>query len=134
VGNWGFITVARLFFGGRYSDLCYGYNAFWSWVLPFLDLDGDGFEIETMMNVRALQAGLKVVEVPSFEAERIHSESNLRSLPDGWRVLKTLVRERLKQNVVTRMAVPPPIDAESLPDARVGLASPLRERSVGGEQ
>ena len=45
------------------------------------------------MNVRALRAGLKVVEVPSFEAERIHGESNLRTFPDGWRVLKAIGRE-----------------------------------------
>ena len=45
------------------------------------------------MNVRALKAGLKVVEVPSFEAERIHGESNLRTFPDGWRVLKAIGRE-----------------------------------------
>lgn len=47
-------------------------------VLPLLELDGDGFEIETMMNVRALRAGLKVVEMPSFEAERVHGVGRLR--------------------------------------------------------
>lgn len=96
IGNWGFVLGTRLLFGGSYSDICYGYNAFWRWVLPQLDLDGDGFEIETMMNVRALRAGLKIVEVPSFEAERVHGVGRLRTLPDGWRVLKTLVKERLK--------------------------------------
>lgn len=95
LGNWGFLLAVRAGFGGRFSDLCYGYNAFWASVLPRLNLDGDGFEIETMMNVRALQAGLHVVEVPSFEFERIHGTSRLRTIPDGWRVLKTIVRERL---------------------------------------
>jgi hypothetical protein len=98
LGNWGFVRVVRLLFGGSYSDLCYGYNAFWSHVLPQLDLDGDGFEIETMMNVRALRVGLKVAEVPSFEAERVYGTSNLRTIPDGWRVLKTIVRESLKRH------------------------------------
>jgi hypothetical protein len=83
----------RLTQGGRYSDLCYGYNAFWARVLPQLNLDGDGFEIETIMNVRALRAGLKVVEVPSFEFERRFGVSRLRTIPDGWRVLKALSRE-----------------------------------------
>lgn len=41
-----------------------------------------------------LRAGLKIVEVPSFEAARLHGESNLRAIPDGWRVLKTILRER----------------------------------------
>jgi hypothetical protein len=56
----------------------------------------DGFEVETTMNVRALRAGLKVVEVPSFEEKRIYGEGRLRTIPDGWRVLKAIVREWLK--------------------------------------
>ncbi len=93
LGNWGFTTLVKTLFGGTFTDLCYGYNAFWRRTLPALALDGDGFEIETIMNVRALRAGLTVVEVPSFEAERIHGESNLRTFPDGWRVLKAIGRE-----------------------------------------
>jgi hypothetical protein len=34
------------------------------------------------------------VEVASFEAPRISGLSNLRALPDGWRVFKTILRER----------------------------------------
>jgi glycosyltransferase involved in cell wall biosynthesis len=96
LGNAVLTMMVRVLFGGRYSDLCYGYNAFWTRFLPLLELDGDGFEIETMMNVRALRAGLRVVEVHSFEAERIHGTSNLRTVPDGWRVLKTIVNEWIK--------------------------------------
>jgi glycosyltransferase involved in cell wall biosynthesis len=99
LGNWGFTLTARALFGGQFSDLCYGYNAFWRRVLPALKLATDGFEIETEMNVRALQVGLKVAEVPSFEAPRVHGTSNLRTVPDGWRVLKTLCRERLLPQV-----------------------------------
>lgn len=95
MGNWCFTVIANMLYGGKYSDLCYGYNAFWKHVIHQLALDGDGFEIETMMNVRALRHGFKVAEVPSFEARRIHGVSNLQTLPDGWRVLKTLIKERL---------------------------------------
>jgi glycosyltransferase involved in cell wall biosynthesis len=93
MGNWGFVMTVRLLFGGQYSDLCYGYNAFWKRVLPKLNLDGSGFEIETMMNVRALAAGLKITEVPSFEAARVYGDSKLKTIPDGWRVLKTIFKE-----------------------------------------
>ena len=95
LGNFALLMSVRLLFGGNYSDLCYGYNAFWRRVLTRLELDGDGFEIETMMNVRALRAGLKIAEVPSFENKRRHGISRLRAIPDGWRVLKTIVKERL---------------------------------------
>lgn len=94
LGNWSFVAIVRVLFGGNYTDLCYGYNAFWKRVLPQLQLNGDGFEIETMMNVRALQTGLRIAEVPSFEAERVHGTSNLRTIPDGWRVLTTIMKER----------------------------------------
>lgn len=96
LGNWGFTMGVRLLFGGSFSDLCYGYNAFWRKVLHSLELDADGFEVETMMNVRALYSGLRVAEVPSFEADRVYGVSNLRTFPDGWRVLKTIFTEWLR--------------------------------------
>ncbi len=95
-GNAALTMLVRWLFGGRYTDLCYGYNAFWSDVLPRLELDADGFEIETLMNIRALRAGLKVAEVASFEEKRLHGEAKLRALPDGWRVAKTILRERFR--------------------------------------
>lgn len=96
LGNWGFTMGVRVLFGGSFSDLCYGYNAFWRKVLHSLELDADGFEVETMMNVRALYSGLRVAEVPSFEADRVYGVSNLRTFPDGWRVLKTIFSEWLR--------------------------------------
>ena len=92
----------------EYSDLCYGYNAFWRRHVPVFGLDtesdvpagsgarlwGDGFEVETLINVRIAQAGLKVTEVASFEHARIHGVSNLNAARDGWRVLRTIVAER----------------------------------------
>ncbi|MEZ4727325.1 MAG: glycosyltransferase family 2 protein [Caldilineaceae bacterium] len=100
LGNWGFTMGVRILFGGSFSDLCYGYNAFWRKVLHLLELDADGFEVETMMNVRALYKGLRVAEVPSFEADRVYGVSNLRTFPDGWRVLKTIIGEWLKLRTV----------------------------------
>jgi CheY-like chemotaxis protein len=93
LGNWLFVTAVRVLFGGTYSDLCYGYNAFWKNALSRLELDADGFEIETEMNVRALTAGLKVVEVPSFEAERVDGVAKLNPIQDGWRILLRIFRE-----------------------------------------
>ena len=104
-GNWIFTILARVLFGNRFSDLCYGYNAFWARILPQLRLDGDGFEIETMINLRAVVAGLKVREVASFEARRIYGVSRLRTIPDGWRVLKTIWKEWRWQRARAAVAV-----------------------------
>jgi glycosyltransferase involved in cell wall biosynthesis len=99
LGNAAFVYMVRALFGGQYTDLCYGYNAFWRSAVTVLQLDGNGFEIETMINVRALQTGLKIAEVPSFEAARICGVSRLKTIPDGWRVLKTIWRERTRPQV-----------------------------------
>jgi len=92
MGNLGFVTLVRLLYGGNYTDLCYGYCAFWSHVLTALQLKSDGFEIETEINVRALQAGLRITEVPSFEYKRIHGQSNLNAVRDGMRVLQMILK------------------------------------------
>lgn len=95
LGNWALTRLVRIFHGSRYSDLCYGYNAFWRRTLTELSLDADGFEIETQINIRILQANLKISEVPSFEGRRLHGISNLNTFRDGWRVLKIIINEWL---------------------------------------
>ena len=98
--------AVNVIYGTRYSDLCYGYNAFWARHAPAFGLQaespgqrkvwGDGFEIETVLNLRASAAGLAITEVPSFEHARIHGESNLRTLRDGQRVLRTILTEWMR--------------------------------------
>ncbi len=94
VGNWVLTKLVNTMYGTSYSDLCYGYNAFWARHLPVLNVDCDGFEVETLINIRVAKAGLRVAEVPSYEYTRLHGASNLHALRDGIRVLKTIVRER----------------------------------------
>jgi glycosyltransferase involved in cell wall biosynthesis len=92
-GNRGLVTTVNTLFGTRYSDLCYGYNAFWTQCLPYFSLDTSGFEVETLINIRAAKAGLMVAEVPSFERGRLSGASHLRPFRDGFRVLRIIVRE-----------------------------------------
>lgn len=108
LGNRALNLVVNSLFRTRFSDLCYGYNAFWRDILPVLGLPapdlpvaangsrmhwGDGFEIETVINCRVAAAGLRVVEVPSVERHRLSGQSNLRTFADGSRVLRTIVSE-----------------------------------------
>jgi glycosyltransferase involved in cell wall biosynthesis len=104
IGNWFLNAIVNVLFGTRYSDLCYGYNAFWTHCLTVLDLEtgetadamrwGDGFEIETVINTRIARAGLDIREVASFEHPRVHGVSNLNAVTDGLRVLKAICIER----------------------------------------
>ncbi|HEX2298509.1 MAG TPA: glycosyltransferase family 2 protein, partial [Pseudonocardiaceae bacterium] len=116
-GNYVLNRLFNAFWRTRFSDLCYGYNAFWRDVLPLLDLPpidstegvdnavrngadrvpvqwGDGFEIETLLSCRVAALGLSVTEVPSVERPRIYGDTHLRTFSDGARVLRTLLAER----------------------------------------
>lgn len=93
-GNRLFCSMVNQLFGTRYSDLCYGFNAAWLHTFRQVSLDCDGFEVETVFSIRSAKAGLRVTEVPSFEATRLHGRSKLRPVRDGWRVLRAILRER----------------------------------------
>jgi glycosyltransferase involved in cell wall biosynthesis len=93
LGNRALTGTVNLLYNRKYTDLCYGYNAFWKHCLPHMHVDCDGFEVETLIHVRVARANLKVCEVPSMEHKRIHGESNLRAFRDGRRVLRTILIE-----------------------------------------
>jgi glycosyltransferase involved in cell wall biosynthesis len=95
LGNSFLSLLVNTLFGTKYSDLCYGYNAFWRHCLAHIQIDCDGFEVETQINIRVKKAGLDIVEVPSIERARIFGESNLHAWRDGWRVLNMIMKERM---------------------------------------
>lgn len=94
LGNYGLSKLTNLLFWTHFSDLCYGYNAFWKHCLDYVEVDSNGFEVETLINLRMHKAGLKIVEVPSCEYQRIFGMSKLHPFRDGWCVLMTILRER----------------------------------------
>jgi glycosyltransferase involved in cell wall biosynthesis len=120
LGNRALSTLVNLCYGTHYSDLCYGFNAFWRRHVPIFGLDptspapakhngrswGDGFEVETLINIRVAKAGLVVCEVPSFERSRIHGVSNLNAISDGTRVVRTILAERRRAGVTADRPVP----------------------------
>ena len=126
-GNYALTAFFNARYGRSYSDLCYGFNVFWRRHVPVLGLDatspdgvgrlwGDGFEVETLIHVRAAKAGLIVAEVPSFEHSRIHGVSNLNAFRDGIRVLRTILAEQHTAAVGTTLL---PIHLQPRPAAQV---------------
>jgi glycosyl transferase family 2 len=102
LGNSVLSGTANLLHGTHFTDLCYGYNAFWARCLPFISLDVPGFEVETLINLRMASAGMKITEVPSYEKERISGQSNLKTFRDGFRVLGTILRETRRRRSMPR--------------------------------
>lgn len=97
LGNFGLSSLVNLFFLTHFSDLCYGYNAFWRYCLDHIAIDGSGFEVETLIHLQVHHARMKIVEIPSFEQARIHGISKLHTFRDGWRVLHVIINELLRR-------------------------------------
>ena len=133
LGNWCLNLLFNILFGRRYTDLCYGYNAFWADMIPALDLPdheeppaasgamrwGDGFEIETVIACRFAAAAATTTEVPSHERLRAFGASNLHAVKDGLRVLRTLVVEHRR----ARRTTPTAAAAISHPRLHAAVAS-----------
>lgn len=92
-GNRMLNLIVNQLFQIPFTDLCYGYNAFWRDCLDFFEIDCHGFEVETQISLRARKANLKIVEVSSYEHSRLYGTTHLRTFRDGWRVLKTIGKE-----------------------------------------
>jgi glycosyltransferase involved in cell wall biosynthesis len=96
IGNRFLCGLVNLLHRTAYTDLCYGFNAFRRSCLPFMPDSAPGFEIETVMNIRIARAGLRLVEVPSYEDLRHFGQSNLHAFRDGFKILRVLIRERFR--------------------------------------
>jgi len=119
------LMVNRLFHT-TFSDLCYGYNAFWARHLGELALDSPGFEVETLMSIRAAEAGLRIYEVPSHERLRRHGVSNLSAIKDGWRILRLIVSEKRAARRSRARRLRPFMAPGYLAQDAPGVALPLR--------
>jgi hypothetical protein len=121
LGNRMFSQVVNLFFGTRFTDLGYGYNAYWRTLLPGLDLPapevrglrrgehlwGDGPEIEPMINIRMAAQGLRVVEVASVGYPPIHGARDRNSLSRARRAVRAATAEYARRRRVGRYTTEP---------------------------
>ncbi|MDO8725277.1 MAG: glycosyltransferase family 2 protein [Candidatus Methanoperedens sp.] len=96
MGNKIFVSMVNFLYDTNYSDLCYGYRAFKKEALDKINCSSNGFEIETEQSILMKKAGLKIKEVPSFEAKRKNGNSNLNSIRDGFKILNVIMKEYLK--------------------------------------
>lgn len=92
LGNKFFVGLVNLFYGSNFTDLCYGYRAFTKNATKKLHLSELGFGIETEMNIKATKAKLRILEIPSYEKKRRKGEAKLRTIDDGFLILKTILK------------------------------------------
>lgn len=91
-GNWMLTSLVRAMFGGAFSDMLSGYRVFSRRFVKSFPQMSQGFEIETELTVHALQLGMPTSEMATRFKDRAEgSESKLRTVSDGVRILWTIV-------------------------------------------
>ena len=131
LGNKGVTLAANVLFNVYLRDIMTCHKAIRTDVFRSLPLSARGFDIEPEITVRLLQAGQRIFEVPIHYQARSSEEGKKLTAKDGFRVLRTLIRCRLKGGTKT----PPRLERVqadaagngSLPDASgKGSSEPLR--------
>jgi hypothetical protein len=98
VGNRLLTGALNRLFGASLTDSQAGFRAIHRELFARLQLTAVGYDVETELLVRALQAGARVIEVPVRRAARRHGTSDLDSVRDGVRILRRMLalrRERI---------------------------------------
>lgn len=97
LGNFLIVNTCNLLFRTRFTDLCSGYNAFWSDVPQRVNLWAeDDWNYEPLIIARVLKARLDIVEQPQTYRGRVSDDSKLSSWAQGLTAMKVLLRERLR--------------------------------------
>ena len=103
--------MVNVLYGVDFSDFCYGLIGMRRDCASALGLRRDGFEIEAEILLRAIAAGMRIGEVASLEAPRLHGESNLSAWRDGRRVLRTILSERFIGDAAAPLSTPASVTA-----------------------
>jgi len=90
-GNKLVTKLINTLYNANLGDIMSGYRVFTKEFVKNFPIHNDGFEIETEMNMHALDKKFQIAEVPVGYKERMEgSESKLNTFKDGFSILKTI--------------------------------------------
>jgi len=90
-GNQLFLSTLNFVFRVKLTDILSGYRVFSRQFVKTVALVGGGFEVETELTIKTLEAGFRIVEVPVDLGKRPEGScSKIRPLQDGIRILCTI--------------------------------------------
>jgi glycosyltransferase involved in cell wall biosynthesis len=92
-GNKVFTLMANTLFGGKLSDSINGFRGIKKSAFLKLNPDGDGFDIEFQLSIRAMKRKMRILEFPTVEKERIGGRSTARSFKVGKRFIGLILNE-----------------------------------------
>jgi dolichol-phosphate hexosyltransferase len=111
MGNRLLALMTNILYGTNISDPCTGCWGMKGEVVNGLELDAVGFEIEVDMLAQIARDGHRITEIP-IEYRRRETPPKLRSLRDGFRIGKMLLRKRFRQDKAHVQSVSQPEPSE----------------------
>ena len=97
-GNKGFTMIANLLWHGNLTDSINGFRAIKKSLFEELRPDCEEFAVEYQLSIRSLKRKKRVIEIPTYEGDRIGGQSTARTLPTGLHFVKLLCKEILRGN------------------------------------
>jgi glycosyltransferase involved in cell wall biosynthesis len=95
VGNALFNIAIMILTGHLVSDSQTGFRAIKKEVFEKLDLQSDGFDIESEITVKSLLNGFTFKEIPITVERRKYNISKIKLISDGRKILTTIIRSSL---------------------------------------
>jgi glycosyltransferase involved in cell wall biosynthesis len=95
VGNKVLALYTNILYGTKYTDVCCGYNAFWTERLKKINFIDNQFDYEPVLCAKIKRAGLKVAEVHCRDRGRKTGNSKLPMPTQGIKAAYAVLRYRL---------------------------------------
>ena len=97
IGNFLLNIVIMYLTGKQITDSQTGFRAMKREVLQKINLQSDGYEIESEITIKSLRNGFKLLEVPVTVERRKYNMSKIKILADGKKILSTIIQSSLSQ-------------------------------------
>ena len=95
LGNRTFNRLIEFLTGARISDSQSGFRAVKSTVVVKLNLNSQGYEVESEMLIKAWKKGARIAEIPISFDQRTMGKSRLDPVKDGMRILYSIIKSYL---------------------------------------
>ena len=96
IGNYLFTKLCNFVSGLNVTDSMNGFRILTKKAIEKMNIESNRFDIEGEITIKAGKLKLKVVEIPTIEDERHHSDSRLHTFNDGSIILKRIIKEAFR--------------------------------------
>lgn len=94
IGNWGFTFVTNLLFWSSYTDVLVGFRGYKKSEYEKLHMTANGLDWSIQMPIQFRKKRSRTADIPAIEPARIGGVRKMKPFKTGWRLLKTLIKER----------------------------------------